>query len=42
VLLTGNIVLIAANQRLGITACFPLVALSTLISGLAWTLTLAR
>jgi 4-hydroxybenzoate polyprenyltransferase len=42
VLLTGNIVLIAANQRLGITACFPLVALSTLISGLAWTLALAR
>jgi 4-hydroxybenzoate polyprenyltransferase len=37
-----NVFLIAANRRVGIAACFPLVALSTLTSGLAWTLTLAR
>jgi 4-hydroxybenzoate polyprenyltransferase len=41
-LLTGNIILMAADRRLGIAACFPLVALATLASGLAWTLTLAR
>ena len=37
-----NVILIAANRPVGIAACFPLVALSTLTSGLAWTLTLAR
>jgi 4-hydroxybenzoate polyprenyltransferase len=37
-----NIILIGANRPAGIAACFPLVALSTLTSGLAWTLTLAR
>ena len=41
-LLTANVILVAANRRLGIAACFPFVALSTLGSGLAWTLTLAR
>jgi 4-hydroxybenzoate polyprenyltransferase len=40
--LTGNVILVAANRRVGIAACFPLVALATLSSGLAWTLTLAR
>ena len=39
VLLVVNVILIAINRRLGIAACFPLVALSTLTSGLAWTLT---
>ena len=29
-LLAGNVILIAANRRIGIAACFPLVALSTL------------
>jgi 4-hydroxybenzoate polyprenyltransferase len=41
-LLVINVILIVANRRIGIAACFPLVALSTLSSGLAWTLTLAR
>ena len=41
-LLTGNVILMVANRRLGIAACFPLVALATLASGLAWTLMLAR
>ena len=41
VLLTGNVVLMATNRRVGIAACFPLVALSTLTSALAWTLTVA-
>ena len=41
-LLIGNVVLVAANRRVGIAACFPLVALATLTSGLAWTLTVAR
>ena len=37
-LLAGNVVLVAANRRLGIAASFPLVALSTLGCALAWTL----
>jgi 4-hydroxybenzoate polyprenyltransferase len=37
-----NLAMLAANRRLGVTACFPLVALSTLASGLAWTWTVAR
>jgi 4-hydroxybenzoate polyprenyltransferase len=41
-LLTGNVILVATNPRVGIAACFPLVALATLASGLAWALTLAR
>ena len=41
-LLIGNVILFAANRRVGIAACFPLVALATLTSGLAWTVTLAR
>jgi 4-hydroxybenzoate polyprenyltransferase len=36
-----NLAMLAADRRLGIVACFPLVALSTLASGLAWTLTVA-
>jgi 4-hydroxybenzoate polyprenyltransferase len=40
-LLFVNFSLVAANRPVGIAACFPLVALSTLASGLAWTLTLA-
>jgi 4-hydroxybenzoate polyprenyltransferase len=36
-----NLAMLAANRRLGVTACFPLVALSTLASGLAWTWTVA-
>jgi 4-hydroxybenzoate polyprenyltransferase len=39
---SGDIILVAANRRVGIAACFPLVALATLTSGLAWTLTLTR
>ena len=37
-LLAGNVILITANRPVGITACFPLVALSTLGSALAWVL----
>jgi 4-hydroxybenzoate polyprenyltransferase len=37
-----NAILIAVSRPVGIAACFPLVALSTLTSGLAWTLTLVR
>jgi 4-hydroxybenzoate polyprenyltransferase len=37
-LLAGNVILIAANRPVGITACFPLVALSTLGCALAWVL----
>ena len=37
-LLAGNVILIAANRRIGIAACFPLVALATLGCALAWTL----
>jgi 4-hydroxybenzoate polyprenyltransferase len=37
-LLAGNVILIAANRPVGIAACFPLVALSTLGSALAWVL----
>ena len=42
VLLVSNLILIAINRPLGIAACFPLVALSMLSGGLAWTLTLVR
>jgi 4-hydroxybenzoate polyprenyltransferase len=37
-----NVILISINRQVGIAACFPLVALSTLASGLAWTLSVAR
>ena len=37
-LLAGNVILIAANRPVGIAACFPLVALSTLGCALAWVL----
>ena len=37
-LLAGNVILVAANRRVGIAACFPLVALATLGCALAWTL----
>jgi 4-hydroxybenzoate polyprenyltransferase len=37
-LLAGNVILVAANRRIGIAACFPLVALATLACALAWTL----
>jgi 4-hydroxybenzoate polyprenyltransferase len=36
-----NLGLFAADRRAGIAACFPLVALSALVSGLAWTVTVA-
>jgi len=42
VLLTINVILVIANRRVGTAACFPLVAIATLGSGLAWTLTVAR
>jgi 4-hydroxybenzoate polyprenyltransferase len=41
-LLAINITLTAFNRRIGAAACFPLVAISTLVSGLTWTLTVAR
>jgi 4-hydroxybenzoate polyprenyltransferase len=41
-LLTGNVILVAANRRVGIAACFPLVALATLGCALAWTLIVSR
>ena len=37
-----DVALFAVNRRAGIAACFPLVAITTLASGLAWTLTVAR
>ncbi|MGH2615875.1 MAG: UbiA family prenyltransferase, partial [Thermomicrobiales bacterium] len=37
-----NLALLAFDRRLGTSACFPLVALSTLANGLAWMLTVAR
>lgn len=39
--LITNVILVAVNRRIGAAACFPLVAISTLGSGLAWTLTVA-
>ncbi len=41
-LLTGNVILVAVNRRVGIAACFPLVALATLGCGLAWTFIVSR
>jgi 4-hydroxybenzoate polyprenyltransferase len=41
VLLASNAILIAINRPLGIAACFPLVALSTLGCALGWTLTVS-
>ena len=37
-----NAILVVANPRMGAAACFPLVALATLGSGLAWTVTVLR
>lgn len=42
VLLTINVILVLANPHTGMAACFPLVAVATLGSGLAWTLTVTR
>lgn len=42
VLFTVNVALLASNRRTGIAAAFPLVALSTLASGLAWAITVAE
>jgi 4-hydroxybenzoate polyprenyltransferase len=36
-----NLALLAIDRRIGTAACFPLVALSTLVSGVAWTLAVA-
>jgi 4-hydroxybenzoate polyprenyltransferase len=41
-LLLLNLALLGLRRRLGIAACFPLVALSTLTNALAWTITVAR
>ncbi len=41
-LLLLNLALLGLGRRLGIAACFPLVALSTLTNALAWTITVAR
>jgi 4-hydroxybenzoate polyprenyltransferase len=41
-LLAGNVILVVANRRIGIAACFPLVALATLGCALAWTLVVSR
>ena len=40
--LAGNLAVLRVDRKLGIAACFPLVALATLASGLAWTATIAR
>jgi 4-hydroxybenzoate polyprenyltransferase len=37
-----NVILIVANRRIGTAACFPLVAVATAGSALAWTLTVVR
>ncbi|MBA2595967.1 MAG: UbiA prenyltransferase family protein [Chloroflexota bacterium] len=39
--LAVNLTILGLNRRTGFAACFPLVALSTLINGLAWTITVA-
>jgi 4-hydroxybenzoate polyprenyltransferase len=36
-----NLALLAIDRRAGLAACFPLVALSTLASGVAWTMAVA-
>ena len=41
VLLVFNVILIIANRQIGTAACFPLVAIATLGTGLAWTLIIA-
>jgi 4-hydroxybenzoate polyprenyltransferase len=41
VLLANNVILIAINRSLGIAACFPFVALSTLGCAIAWVLTIS-
>jgi 4-hydroxybenzoate polyprenyltransferase len=40
-LLLLSLMLLRVSRRLGIAACFPLVALSTLTNALAWTITVA-
>jgi 4-hydroxybenzoate polyprenyltransferase len=40
-LLVSNLILMAINRALGVAACFPLVALSTLASALAWVLVIS-
>lgn len=40
-LLLVNLALVVANRPRGVSMCFPLVALSTVASALAWTLTVA-
>ena len=40
-LLVSNLILMAINRPLGVAACFPLVALSTLASALAWVLVIS-
>lgn len=41
-LLAINTVLVIADRRVGAIACFPFVAIATVGSGMAWTLTVAR
>jgi 4-hydroxybenzoate polyprenyltransferase len=41
-LLIANLALLAFRPRLGVVTCFPLVALSTLTTAVAWTVTVAR
>jgi hypothetical protein len=41
-LLIVNLALLGFRRRLGIAACFPLVALATLTTAVAWTVTVAR
>ncbi|MCC2627471.1 MAG: UbiA prenyltransferase [Thermomicrobiales bacterium] len=41
-LLAINVILIRADRRRGAIACFPLVALTTLVTGLAWTAIVVR
>jgi 4-hydroxybenzoate polyprenyltransferase len=40
--LTGNVLLVTANRRVGVAACFPLVSFTTLACALAWTLVVSR
>ena len=41
-LLAINVILIRADRRRGAVACFPLVATTTLVTGLAWTAIVVR
>lgn len=42
ILMLANLAVLIGNRRAGVAACFPLIALSALLNGLAWTLIVVR